>query len=388
VQNENAPGVVVKNIGEPIRLKDVNLAGVSAESGSGGSEIKVWTRLALTSDDPFFHRAVDGLAGAIRRLAEQAGHHVNLGRADSVLLVVRPDQTAELWVDKAAVSILVLAKREIKAGSAVFEGDIADVTGMDFPCVNIGPKDKILYLFREDWRFGLFFDFNPEGDLDRQDVVTVLGTLYRRLKYRHLYDIIADQAVFSRLVGAGWFPFVEIIGADFKVIASHAEAGFDLADANANILQKFDEARLDRMFRRWMSKPVFKAKEAILASAVRAFKAQDPVAVIKIVLTEIEGLLADAYYERHGARVKLKQLLQFAQQSAETKSGAKDTLLLSEAFAKYLEGHTFANFDPAVDVGEASSRHAVGHGVAKAESYTQERALQALLTLDQFAFYI
>jgi hypothetical protein len=33
------------------------------------------------------------------------------------------------------------------------------------------------------------------------------------------------------------------------------------------------------------------------------------------------------------------------------------------------------------------ARHAVGHGAALAESYTLVRALQALLTLDQLAFY-
>lgn len=34
------------------------------------------------------------------------------------------------------------------------------------------------------------------------------------------------------------------------------------------------------------------------------------------------------------------------------------------------------------------SRHSVGHGAAAATAYTMERALQALLTLDQVSFYL
>lgn len=101
--------------------------------------------------------------GALGHLVRQAGANVNFGRTDNVLMVIRPDQTAELWVDGVAVSLNILAKRDIQAGTAVFESDIADVVGLDFPCVYIGPNDKVFYLFREDWRFALFFDFNPNN---------------------------------------------------------------------------------------------------------------------------------------------------------------------------------------------------------------------------------
>jgi hypothetical protein len=68
-------------------------------------------------------------------------------------------------------------------------------------------------------------------------------------------------------------------------------------------------------------------------------------------------------------------------------SGAVGHILFPTAFAHYLKSHTFANFDPVDNRGSAGSRHAVGHGAAAAETYTMIRALQALLTLDQLAFY-
>jgi hypothetical protein len=381
------PGILLGNAGKPIKLSGVQLDGVSAEAGRAGESIKVWTRLALTSDDRFFHRVVEGLSNAVEHIARPSGHVVNLKNAGYVLLVVHPDNTGELWVDAAAVALLVMPKRDMAAGTVLFQNDIADVTGMSFPRVDIGEKDRIVCIFREGWRFGLFFDFNPDGKLCIPDMQRDLGTLYRRLAHRDLYDAIADRAVFSRLLIAGWFPFVEILGPEFQSLTNTCEAGFELDDEEAKVLAKFDSERLGRIFKRWMAKPHFADKEPLLQSAIRSFTFGDAVPVLKIVLTEIEGILNEAYRKVHGQSAKLKALLAFAVASAEAKAGRPDTLLFPTAFAEYLQQYTFANFDPSTSSGSAGSRHAVGHGHATAETYTMVRALQAFLTLDQLAFY-
>lgn len=136
-----------------------------------------------------------------------------------------------------------------------------------------------------------------------------------------------------------------------------------------------------------MARPHFAGKELLLRAAQKAFAAGDAVAVLKIVLTEIEGILGEAYRKVHGHGAKIKVLLEFAVASGEAKAGRPDTLLLAAAFADYLKSQTFADFDPAANTGHAGSRQAVGHGAASAESYTMVRALQAMLTLDQLAFY-
>lgn len=304
-----------------------------------------------------------------------------------MLLVIHPGGTGELWADTAAVSLQIMAKREVTAGKPLFESDIADVTGMAFPFVPIAKDDGVVCLFREGWRFGLFFDFNPKKDFSVPDMQRDLGTLYRRLKYRDLYDALEDPVVYPRLVAAGWFPFVEILGIEFRGLATASEAGFDLAEQEAKIVAGFDAERVERMFRRWMARPHFAGKEVLLRSAQKAFTTGDAVAVLKIALTEIEGILGDAYRKVHGKSAKINTLLNFAVASAESKAGRPDTLLLATAFAEYLKAHTFANFDPTANTGHAGSRHAVGHGAASPESYTMVRALQALLTLDQVAFY-
>jgi hypothetical protein len=50
------PGRLIGNVGEPILLTNVELDGVAAENARGGEMLKVWTRLAATSDDPDFDR--------------------------------------------------------------------------------------------------------------------------------------------------------------------------------------------------------------------------------------------------------------------------------------------------------------------------------------------
>lgn len=378
------------NLGEPMRFEAVeHAAGFAAESAKRGQQVTVWTRRALSSDEPSFHQIVESWEGVIQHIAQTAGMGVDLRRASTVLWVRRPDGRAELWLDTAAVSLQCRVKRAIPAHSVVFANDIADVTAMEFPCVPLGEADQVLCLFREGWSFALAFDFGSNGQRDVTWFPTALGTLYRTLRYRHQYQAVNTPAIFDPLVAAGWFPFAEIITADFPELASAVHHGFDLDEVEAKILAAFDATRLAHVLKRWNTKPHFSVRAALLAEAIEAFNSCKPVAVIKIVLTEIEGVLNDAHKATHGGQgAKLKTLLAFAQESAEQRAGRSDTLLFPAAFGRYLANHTFTNFDPVADTGTAGSRHAVGHGAAAQESYTMVRALQALLTLDQLAFYI
>jgi len=392
ISNDRKPALRVGNLGEPIRLKDVNIAGFSAEAVEGGKPgeaertVSVWTRHSLTSDDPAFFPIVEGLATFIQSAAIAVEQPVEMSRHHSVLLVIKPDKTAELWADTAATSLSMLARRSIAAGAVVFEHDIVDVVAMSFPLVSIEPGDQVIYVFREGWRFGLHFDLG--GVRDVSHFHRELGSLFRRLRYRHLYDQMANPALFERMTNSGWFPFAEIVGSEVRALLVACENGFDLAQEEQKLLAKFDEARIGRILERWLERPPFKAKEKLLRSAMDAFNRGDSVAVIKTLVTEIEGILCDAHAAATGTRGKLGAALDFAAGRVAEKSGSTDTLMFPEAFGRYLKASTFADFDPVSGSGLTSSRHAVGHGAAPQDSYTQLRALQVILTLDQFAFYI
>ena len=379
-------GVLVRNHGEPIHLVNVDIDCVSAEAARSGETPKVWTRLAITSDDHMFHRIATGLTDIILQRASAAGTPLDIERVKTLLVVIKPDNTAELWADTAAMSLNILVKRPFTAGAPIFARDVVDVVGMTFPAVKIGAADKVICLFRQDWKFALCFNFNHDKNFDLHEFERTLGRLYRSLKYREIYDAIRQIDVYDKLVAAGWFPFAEIVTSEFPELVSHCEAGFDLKDIEDKIVEAFDETRLDHMLQRWLAKPHFASRENVLRSALRSFKANDPVAVIKTVLTEIQGVLNAAHRAAKGNGAKIKTLVKFVAESAERKAGSPQTLLLPEDFKSYLEERTYANFDPIEGNGTASSRHAVGHGEAAADTYTQVAALQALLTLDQIAF--
>ncbi len=69
----------VRNVGEPLRFKDVEpLAGVAAEPTKAGQAAKILTQLAIDSDVPLFHRLVDNFDGVVRHMAEKTGYAVNV----------------------------------------------------------------------------------------------------------------------------------------------------------------------------------------------------------------------------------------------------------------------------------------------------------------------
>jgi hypothetical protein len=381
-ESRNA-GIKLGNFGKPITLRDVFLSGVTAEAALPGASVKVWTRASMTSDQAVFHRVAPNLLSVLRHHVATAGEHPALDRASMILLVIKTSGFGELWVDTAAVATEARFKRNLPALSVVMESDIADITGMWFPSTDISAQDQIIVIFREGFRFGLFFDFNPGGCLNIENAKRDLGTMFRKLRYADLYAVLANEITLTRVIAAGWFPFIEILGGEFKALSDACEAGFSPVSAETSLINNFSHDRLDQMFERWMTKQHLKEKEAILRPGMEAYKRGEWVTCVKIILTEIEGVIAEAYFAATANRTrKIATLLDFTVDAAISRAGGKDTLFFPIEFAEYLRKYTYADSDI-----QSASRHAVGHGRAKSEDYSPVRALQALLTLDQFAFY-
>jgi hypothetical protein len=116
-------------------------------------------------------------------------------------------------------------------------------------------------------------------------------------------------------------------------------------------------------------------------------KRGDAVSCLKIILTEIEGVLQDAHIGEQGHGASAKELLTYAVDKGIEKAGDPHSLLFPVQFLRYMRDYTYAQFDPKKPEADVMSRHSVGHGGAAPAAYTMERALQAILTLDQLNFY-
>lgn len=378
----------VSNCGDPIELAHVPIVGISAGAAAQGESVPVWPQLGVTSDEFVFHSAVPGFCGELSRLAAEVGVPLNLEKADSIFLRVRADRSAQLWVDSVATSVEVIAKRAIEAGQPVFSGDIADVVGMRFPAVDLQPTDGLMYLFRRNWRFGLYYDLRLDGSLDLDELATNLAAIYRNLSFRHLYDTVGDSSAMEALVAAGWFPFVDIAGDEFHALASSYRADIGVQAAEGAFADQFGPERIDRIRERWLAHPILGDRRLVLGAALDAFNRGDHVSAVKTALTEIEGILNDAHRRALGRGAKLGKLLEFVANAGVTRARSPDTLLFPQPFRDFLTKHTFAQSDARQPRGVAGSRHSVGHGSAGDEAYTRIKALQAILTVDQLVFFL
>jgi hypothetical protein len=95
------------------------------------------------------------------------------------LVVVHQDKTAHLYVNDFIEIASIKAKRAINAGESVFLSDIDDIAEVTFPDVPITSTDKVVYLTRSGFIFGLYFNLNEV--IDPAAVNRDLATLKKRL---------------------------------------------------------------------------------------------------------------------------------------------------------------------------------------------------------------
>lgn len=348
----------------------------------------VLVRAELTSDEPEFYDYMQNLSGAISASAQKSGVLISWDSVCNFVLVTHKDGTADLYIQHIPMSAEILAKRDFKAGEMVFQSGVADVRRIQIPGLEVKPDDGVIVCFKVGWKFALFFDLATDRHLDSGGVERSLGRLYRLLSFQDLYEALSDQKLFDQLVESGWFPFVEISGGEFQKLLKAYRVDFDIDAEKQRLIDKFDAARIDAIADRWRNRPSLTGRTKILNSALESFKRNDSVACLKTLLTEMEGIIQEVRIAETGTGTSIKKLLEYAAEKGVKKTGDKESLLFPKQFLHYLSSYTYAQFDPKNPDTGVFSRHSVGHGGAKPDAYTQERALQAILTVDQLSFYL
>lgn len=378
------PGALAGNLDEPLQLEEIQVDGVAASVGLPNEKVDVWRRLGLTSDELIFHQVASEMANMIGEAAMRAGHPIDVRSAKTTLLIVRPGKGSLLYLDSAAVTVQARMKVAKEAGQAIFAHEIADVSSMAFPAVEFEPTDKVVVFYREQWRFALYFDLS--GELNKPAMETSLGRLLRSMQFANVYAVLLQPELRAKMIESGWFPFIEIHSGEFQQISNALMAGDDLDRVEQVLLDLFPSERIDRLFERWLQVPIFARRRNILRPGLDAFLACQPVLAIKTLATEIEGILQDAHVDVFATSGKMTGLINLAGQQAIDKAGA-DSLFFPADFQAYLQQNIFADFDP-IGGAASASRHSAAHGAARPEAYTQTRALQLILTLDQLSFYL
>ncbi|GAH85189.1 unnamed protein product, partial [marine sediment metagenome] len=203
---------------------------------------------------------------------------------------------------------------------------------------------------------------------------------------------LENEIQLEEMLKDGWFPFIEIIGSEFKALREAYQDRFDFANKIEKLVGSFDTIRVEKIINKWWKNQVFKDKQKILRAGINAFLRRDNdgyINCIKTLLSEVDGIIRLQYLSDtgKGKKVKLPELLTHLVEKGKTKSGSDSSLLLPLPFLKYLKDVVFSHFDLETEQIDLS-RHSSSHGVAKAATYTKIRALQAILVLDQIYFYI
>ena len=356
-------------------------------------QVEVTCAVGLTSDEPEFYRYMEQISSIYFNSTELKA---NVNDIHNFLILIHDDLSADIYINNFVVATQVQLKRSsgsLEPGMLIMKSDIADIYGLSFPDIEIQDSDSIICCLKVGWKFLLYFDFLiQDGRTDINTRQSILGKLYRYLSFEEVYRTLESETCFKKMITDGWFPFVEILGKEYKELTISYQNGKPASESEVKaLLDKFDEPRLEAITDRWWKHPLFEEKRELLQAGIDAFLGgtkSDYINCIKTLYSEIEGIMRSLYFEDSGERTRyIQKLIDRLIEVGERRVEDDQSLLLPQYFSSYLVENIFKEFDP--ETGEVDlSRHSALHGVALGKDYKPERALQALLTLDQIYFYL
>ena len=360
-----------------------------------------------TSDQPIFYKYMDEISKLFLHPPE---YKINISSINNFLIVIHKDLSADIYLNDYPIEIKCRSKRDILEGELISDNSIADIVELRFPGIDIKESDKVICCIKVGWKFGLYFNLirNPnlvqteigssefkEEPLERSNIVqmqTQLGQLYRYLVFQYVYQSLESEPIFNEIIADGWFPFVEILGDEYKrLFETYQNDKFTYENDVRKLLDSFNEMRIKSITDKWWENSFFQEKRELLQPGIDAFMRgtqSDYISCVKNLYPEIEGILRSMYRADHAeGAYRIEKVLAHLLEVGKLNVEDENSLLLPNEFLQYLKNSFFRDFDPA-NVTVDLSRHSVSHGAALETGYTAEKALQALLTLDQIYFYL
>lgn len=366
------------------------MSGFAVENGKSGDIIKVLCRSFVTSDENDFYNYVDAFVGSYLRPFGILDDFVH-----NFLILHHADLSADVYVNDLPINIECLSKRSVEKGEYVYENDIADLRRLRFEGIEIKKTDNIIFCFKKGWRFGLFFDLtcvgNSETVIDVNKLYFDLGSYYKKLFFHHLFGIVESGSHFEEMKKDGWFPYVELLSSDYAELSNAYTNKFNFSENISKLLNKFTKERIEKVSSRWWKNPIFAEKKTLIETGIDGYL-QDTqkgyISCIKTLYSEIEGILAFLYLgDTKKYTNSSSKLLNLLKEKGFSRTRGYNSALLPDIFCDYLQNYLFPQFD-LLNGAVALSRHTSSHGVADACTYTKEKALQAILILDQIYFFL
>ena len=294
-------------------------------------QIKVISKGSFTSDQKEFYNYTEQISNIFLNRAD-----VFIDGVCQFLIIIHRDLSADLYINNFPVVAEIRAKRKIQKDEAFSRNDIADISKLEFPDIIIEKTDKIIYCFKVGWKFALFFDLYRQHDLEIDNMQLELGTLYRYLQFQDVYNVLESGIQFDEMISDGWFPFIEIIGEDYKKISEFYQNKFDFDNKMKKLIDSFDQKRIEKITNKWWNNTIFKDKQPLIEAGVKAYLQDDEsgyINCIKNLFSEIEGIIRLHHLDETGkGRVNFPSIMNHLITKGKAKSGSDYSLFLPVPF--------------------------------------------------------
>jgi len=363
-------------------------AGFTAERCEGPGEMTVYVRGLFTPESgPLFYKMLEGLAGGY------LGPHLSEGprlvsNINNVLVIVRRDLTATVYVDELGYQSRIQPKRSVKKGEGIAREDIADVD--DFKLIHsktgeisIGNDEGFYLLFRVGWKQALYFDLEPlVGNPREIPFGKTLAACWTLLTFDEVFSL--TETDFQKLFDIGWFPFVGILGPLFEGLSNTITDDTNPTKAIERICDAFDNETLDKMLKRFEKYAFLEEHIPFLETGIERLKAGDYLSSVHVVWPRIEGLMRKllGYSNERPSQQKLAESLR----DHVVTNKPFSQLYLPVRFCEYLLAVYFKDFVP-TEAEIQISRHSLAHGTASNTDFSKQKALIGLLIVEQIAYY-
>lgn len=380
---------IIPPVVKPIKIYKVkDIGGFSANNALAGEDVRVIYK-------GFFHSNQKEFYEYIEKLSNIYLNQYLVNNIHNFLIIIHPDLTADLYINEVPILLKIISKRDILAQEAVTINDIADITELRFAdYVYIKENYKLIFCFKVGWKFGLYFDFhnhtNPHYSLNLQELWKEFGYYYKFLLFQKEYSILHNRPLFKEMFMDGWFPFIRLMGGDYRKLAKIYENRFDFENSINKFIDSFNQNKIKSIINSWWRKQIIKDKEAIIKAGINAYLQNNQdgyINCIKNIYPEIEGIIRMSYTNEKKKNPSMKDLMNFVEEKAKNKFVSIESLGFPNEFYRYLKDVFFKDFNLLAN--DCSlSRHTTSHGIAKSEDYTKIKALQSILILDQIVFSI
>ena len=208
------------------------------------------------------------------------------------------DLSADIYINNFRVNAEGRIKSRAIAGEPIKKKDLIDLRTLSFPDIEINTTDKIIYCFKVGWKFGLHFHLHPKVNLDIKRMQINIGNLYRYLLFQDVYETMTSESFFNEILKDGWFPFIELVGGDFKVVAQMYSNKHNFQKRMNAFLEKFNNHRINQITDRWWQNEVFNEKKDLLNAGVKAYLMDNKdgyINCINTLIPQIEGIIRYQY---------------------------------------------------------------------------------------------